>query len=79
MVQPDGLLLDIEIADPAVQAALAVLTVSEKTAILVMAETEALAGETRLILEANLALMVTPASSEEAVQAAIALARRWRL
>ena len=79
MPKPDDMLLDIEIADPAVEAALTVLTVSEETAILVRAETEALASETRQILEANLALMVTATSSQKAAQAAVALARHWHL
>ena len=79
MLMPDSLLLDIEIADPAVEAALTMLTISEETAILVKAETASLAGETRQILKANLALMVTSTSPEEAVRAAVALARRWRL
>ena len=79
MPQPDDIILAIEIADPAVEAALMVLTVSEETAILVRTETEAPAGETRQILKANLALMVTSTSPEEAAHAAVALARRWRL
>ena len=79
MPQPDTTLLDINVADPAVEAVLTMLTASAETAMRVRAETEALAGETRKILIANLALMVTPASSREAAQAAVALARRWRL
>ena len=79
MPKPDDVLLDIEIADLAMEAALMVLTVSAETAILMRAETEVIASETRQILKANLALMVTPTSSQDAVQAAVALARRWRL
>ena len=79
MPQPDTTLLDINVADPAVEAVLTMLTASAETAMRVRAETEALAGETRKILIANLALMVTPASSRGAAQAAVALARRWRL
>ncbi|RZA30616.1 MAG: hypothetical protein EOP02_00950 [Proteobacteria bacterium] len=79
MPQPDNVLLDINVTDPTVEAALTVFTVSEKAAILVRAETEMLAGETRQIVKANLALMVTPASSQKAVQDAVALAKRWRL
>ena len=79
MAQPVHPLFDIEITDPAVEAVLMLLSASEETAIRIRTEIEALAGETRQILEANLALMVTPASSQEAVDAAVALARRWRL
>ena len=79
MPQPDTALLDIDIADPAVEAILTMLTASAETAMRVRAETDVLAGETRRILRANLALMVTPTSSQEAAQAAVALARRWRL
>ena len=79
MLMPDNLLLNIEIADPAVEAALTALTVSQEMNIRVRAETEVLADETRQILKANLALRVTPTSSQEAVHTAVALAKRWRL
>ncbi|RZI72373.1 MAG: hypothetical protein EOP13_15265 [Pseudomonas sp.] len=79
MAQSVHPLFDINIADPAVETVLTLVSASEETAILVRAETDALAGETRQILKANIALMVTPASSQEAAQAAVALARRLRL
>ena len=79
MAQPDHSLFDVDIADPAVEAVLTLLSASEETAIRIRAETEALEGETRQILQANLVLMVTPASSQEAVHAAVALAKRLRL
>ena len=79
MLQPNYPPLDIEITDPAVEATLIVLTVSAELASRLRAETEVIADETRQILNANLALMVTPASSQKDAQDAVALARRWRL
>jgi hypothetical protein len=79
MAQLDDMLRDIEIADPAVEAALTALNVAEEMAILLRAETKIFEGETRQILKANLALRDTSLSSLEVAQAAIALARRWHL
>ncbi|RYF41145.1 MAG: hypothetical protein EOO38_21035 [Cytophagaceae bacterium] len=79
MTQSDHPLFDVDIADPAVEAVLTMLTASAELAIRVRAETEALEGETRQIVKANLALMMAPLLSQDTVQAAIASARRWRL
>ena len=79
MHQPDDMLQDVELADPAVEAALTALTLAEEIAALVRAETEMLEGETRQILTYNHVLMETALPSMEATQAFIALARRWRL
>ncbi|RZI71325.1 MAG: hypothetical protein EOP13_18435 [Pseudomonas sp.] len=77
MPQRDDMLRDIEIADPVVGAALSMVTVAEKMAALVRAETDVLERGTRQILEANLALRGTPLSSPKAAQAATILAKRW--
>ena len=79
MFQFDDMLLGVAIADPAVEAVLSTLTVTEEMATRVRAETELLEGETRQILVANRALRETVLSSAETVQVAVALARRWRL
>lgn len=57
MLQPDEMLRDVEIDDPAVEAALAALIAAEEMATLVRAETEVLESETRQVLKANHALM----------------------
>ena len=80
MLQPDEMLWDVEIDDPAVEAALAALIAAEEMAALVRAETEVLESETRQVLKANHVLMEAAClPSLEAAQAAIMLARRWRL
>ena len=79
MAQSVHPLFDIEITDPAVETVLALLSASEATVICIGTETEALAVETRQILKANLALMVTSTSPEVVAHSAVALARRWRL
>lgn len=79
MPQLDDMFPDVEIGDPTVEAVLSALTVTEEMAARVRVETEMLEGETRQILLANHALRETALASAEAVQAAVALAKRWRL
>lgn len=79
MPQSYDMLQDVEVEDPAVEAVLAALTVAQEMATLVRLETAMLEGETHQILMSNRTLMGTALSSLEAAQAAIVLARRWRL
>lgn len=78
MPQPDDMLSDVEIADPAVEAVLGALTVAEGMAARIHAETELLEGETRRILLSNHALLATGLLSVEAAQAAVVSVRRGR-
>jgi hypothetical protein len=65
MPQLDGMLRDVEIADPAVEAVLAVLAVAEEVVAQVRAETEVLEGEIRLIVNSNQKLMALPLSAND--------------
>lgn len=79
MTQLNDMLPDIEIADPAVEAVLSTLSVTEEMAFRFRVETEMFESETRQILLANHVLKETALSSVGAVEAAVALAKRWRL